>query len=257
MAPPFVPIDPTRPSARHHLAVLCGCDVLRGVAYWRLLAAVLEACGALNEAIKTRGASSSDKAFAKALFETRVAIGALTRLCDLAEHEVDPEALQRGVEPAPAFGAEATRARLSRRRSTRLAPRFYRSSTARCFIRRIALAARVAALVPRSAQASAAGRSLVAPLLQGALGAYADGGVSTYFAALRFFDTRESDESVAFAECVAAIKRGGARREIRAESDATNRETNREFDDQLVAEALDYAFFVASARATREERRRF
>ena len=250
MAPPFVPIDPTRPSTRHHLAVLCGCDVLRGVAYERLLAAVLEACGALNEAIKTRGASSSDEAFAKALFETRVAIGALTRLCDLAEHEVDPEALQRGVEPAPAFGAEATRARLAQALNAPWPP-VLPIEHGQVFYPRIALAARVAALVPRSAQASAAGRSLVAPLLQGALGAYADGGVSTYFAALRFLDARESDESVAFAECVAAIKRGGARREIRAESDATNRETNREFDDQLVAEALDYAFFVASARATR------
>ena len=141
MASVFVPIDPTRPSTRHHLAVLCGCDVLRGVAYERLLAAVLEACGALNEAIKTRetrGCASSssvaktpesdkgsDEAFAKALFETRVAICALTRLCDLAEREsLDRGLLDNGTlqETAPAFGAEATRARLAQALNAPSAP---------------------------------------------------------------------------------------------------------------------------------------
>ena len=266
MAPPFVPIDPTRPSSRHHLAVLCGCDVLRGVAYERLLAAVLEACGALNEAIKTQNtkqedtssSSSSDKknadeAFAKALFETRVAIGALTRLCDLAEREARVRAEAQGSRggsslesrgPAPAFGAEATRARLAQALNAPWPP-VLAIERDQVFYPRIALAARVNALVPRSAQASAAGRSLVAPLLRGALGAYEDGGVSTYFAALRFFgELGESDESVAFAECVAAIKRGGVRV---PESGVSSKK----FDDQLVAEALDYVFFVASARATR------
>ena len=227
---------------RHRLAVLCGCDVLRGAVYERLLSSLLAACGALNEARNaTERETGNPRTPEEALFDARVLLCALTRLCDLADLEASldfAEGLDTSV--APSAGAEATRARLAQVLNAPW-PSGVKLERGGEFHPRLVLAARLKELVPRSARASAAGRSLVAPLLEGALGGYADDGFAQYFEALRFLSMHDSDESVAFAKCVAAIASGSPR-----VADATNA-------DSLVAEAVDFAFFVAAKRERRAE----
>ena len=57
---------------------------------------------------------------------------------------------------------------------------------------------------------------------------------------------RESDESVAFAKCVAAIERGSPR--------SNDGDPSSAYDDAFVAEAVDFAFFVAARRGLRAEK---
>jgi hypothetical protein len=154
-------------------------------------------------------------------------------------------------EIAPRGNAEATCARLAQVLNANWPSLTIASESGVTFTLhpRLLVASRVNQIVPRSAHGGAAGRSLVAPLLEGALGGYADDGYSTYFQALRFLDMRESDESVAFAKCVAAIERG---KPTRSNDDGVARFGK--YDDAFVAEAVDFAFFVAARRGLRAEK---
>ncbi len=248
------------PDARHRLAALCGCEATRGVVYERILESLLEKCGALNEALKSKKPAGSEKSreqnLATPLFETRVLLGALSRLCDVAVCDRGEPVETGGAEvkrptPAPRGNAEATCARLAQVLNANWPSITIKSESGVTFTLhpRLLVASRVNQIVPRSAHGGAAGRSLVAPLLEGALGGYADDGYSTYFQALRFLDMRESDESVAFAKCVAAIERGGP---TRSNDDGCARFGK--YDDAFVAEAVDFAFFVAARRGLRAEK---
>jgi hypothetical protein len=246
--------------ARHRLAALCGCEATRGVVYERILESLLEKCGALNEALKSKSKAGSEKSreqnLATPLFETRVLLGALSRLCDVAVSDRGEPVESGGAEvkrptPAPRGNAEATCARLAQVLNANWPSIEIKSESGVTFTLhpRLLVASRVNQIVPRSAHGGAAGRSLVAPLLEGALGGYADDGASTYFQALRFLDMRESDESVAFAKCVAAIERG---KPTRSNDDGCARFGK--YDDAFVAEAVDFAFFVAARRGLRAEK---
>ena len=228
-------------ASRLHLMVMCGCSVLRGVVYQRLLSSLLEACEALNEALATSPNASGNPAAEEALFDTRVLLGALTRLCDVAVIEANGSDFGMGTaedlhsHPEP---SEPTCTRLAQALNAPWPSRL-KIDDVLGFSPRQILAACVESIVPRYGRdASPTARSLMVPLLEGALGGYGDDSVSTYFEALRCLDVHESDESAAFAKCVAAIETGSPRAKT-------------ENADSRVAELVDFAVFMAAKRDRR------
>ena len=204
-----------------------------------VLAAVLEACGALNEAIKTRALLLPIKP-SRRLCSRRVR----DRRADASVRPRRARGRSRGAPARSRTRARVWRPRLDVRarlvQARRARPPVLPIEHGQVFYPRIALARASLPWCPGSRRRRAPpGASLVAPL-RGARWARTRTAALDVLRGASFFDTRESDDPAAFAPVRRGDQTRRARRGQVPSRCGARRPRQREFDDQLVAEALDW-----------------